>query len=142
MTTRINVIRDRPNRHPFVIVLALLSLGAGLSMLVGGPKPNSIAQLLPFPMLMFWAFGLVAVGVGFLLAASIRDDGDSELVEAWACFVGVLAILAYIVAAAVTLGAGALVLPIAYTVAYGIGCGWRLVQIVRRVRRRAADLGT
>lgn len=63
-------------RHPHQVLLAALLLISGLSILLGGPRPGSIAAVLPGLLVVVWA-GTLVVGSALVVAAAVV--GSEEL---------------------------------------------------------------
>lgn len=58
-------------RHPHQVLIAGLLMLSGLPILWGGPRPGSVNESLPAPLLMVWAAVLTAGGAMVVLAAIV-----------------------------------------------------------------------
>lgn len=129
-----------PARDPLRIALAAATLVQGLGLVLGGPAPGTIEEVISPALVWVWAIGLAASGFTLILAAIWRDTLTSILIELAGCIFAVLTIGAYVAAAFGSIGEDALVAPVLVTGGYGVGCAFRIVGIFRDLHKYQVTL--
>lgn len=125
-------------RHPFEVVYLAAALAAGVALLVADVRPGSVRQAMPLLVQAIWEVGLILAGliglVGLWWQSHRLDDGltvETIGVGVLGTVTTMYAVALYAVSGTQALAAGA------FVGATAIGSWWRIVQIIRDLRRLA-----
>lgn len=73
--------QNAERRHPMQVFVAILLTLSGMPILFGGPKPGSLSESLPSPLVYVWAAVLVAGGAAVVAAAIVRNPETALYLE-------------------------------------------------------------
>lgn len=128
----IDVVSAR--RHPYQVFLGALCVVAGMPTLFGGPKPGTLAHLMPEWMLYLWAATIVVGGAGVVAAAITRNTLTALYVEGISQLP--LCVVATLYAVTIAWVVGYHGLPAAAIVfGFAVAAGVRFYQIATTLRR-------
>lgn len=135
--------RIAARRHPHQVLVAAVLVAAGLPVIVGGPRPGSLAAALPAVLLAIWGTVLVVGGLLVLAAAVVRSALTALYLERAADLP--LAVMCVVYGGSVWIAAGprgwtAAVITLGFAAAFGWR-GWQVRHSLRDLRRRLAEEG-
>lgn len=130
-------------RHPHQVFVAALLVVSGIPILLGGPRPGSINETLPAPLVYLWAVVIVAGGAMVVAAALVGPLAALylELVADPPLSVMCLVYAAAVLTVVGMRGAVAVALVVAASIAFAVRASqvWRTFRTLHGKKRRSSS---